>query len=63
MRKYFASIWTFLLLVLLVAPANAAIDLPEAIAVTDVETMAGVILTALGTIWCIRKIIKMTNKS
>lgn len=45
------------------APAYAAIDLPETIAVTDVETLAGVVLAALAAIWIVRKLIKLTNRS
>lgn len=43
--------------------AAAAIDLPETIAVTDVETLAGVVLAALAAIWIVRKLIKLTNRS
>lgn len=49
--------------VLLATPAFAAVTLPTAISVTDVESLAGLVLTALAVIWGIRKLIKLTNRS
>jgi hypothetical protein len=64
MNKGFLAFWVALTTFLVTATsASAAITLPESIDVTAVEGMAAIVLTALGTIWCIRKLIKMVNKS
>jgi hypothetical protein len=64
MRKLFTVLTTaFIAVGVFAQNALAAIDIPESIAVTDAETMAGVVLTALATIWVVRKLIKMVNKS
>lgn len=47
----------------LASQASAAITLPTALAVSDVEEMAGLALTGLAVIWAIRKLIKLTNRS
>jgi len=45
-------------------PAFAAVDLTGfAVDLTTVEAMAATILTALGGIWAIRKLIKTINRS
>jgi hypothetical protein len=64
MKKSFFAFWVVLTTFAITATnAFAAITLPEEIDVTAVEGMAAIVLTALGTIWCIRKLIKMVNKS
>lgn len=45
------------------ANAHAALTLPTEISITPVETLAGVIFTALAGMWIIRKVVKTTNKS
>ena len=42
---------------------DAAVTLPVALPVTDVETLAGLALVGLGVMWSIRKIIKTINRS
>lgn len=48
---------------LFTAPAFAAIDLPTAMSVADVETLAGLVIAGLAVMWGIRKVIKTTNRS
>jgi hypothetical protein len=61
MNKVFIYLLVFMAISL---PAYAVVILPSLAAyVAQVEIMAGVILTALATIWVIRKLIKMVNKS
>lgn len=48
---------------LLAMPAHAAVTLPTALDVADVETMAGLAVAGLAVIWGIRKIIKIVNRS
>lgn len=43
--------------------AHAALDLPTALSVADVETMAGLVVGGLAVMWGIRKVIKLTNRS
>lgn len=46
-----------------VAQAQAAIELPETLSVTDYETFVGTVLVALAVIWTGRKLIKLVNRS
>ena len=64
LKKCFAPVLAGLgVAVAAVTNASAAITLPTSIAITDMETYAGVILAALAGMWIIRKLIKTTNKS
>lgn len=49
--------------VLGVKAAEAAITLPTSISTSDIETLAGLILSALVVLWGVRKLVKLTNKS
>lgn len=48
---------------LLASNAHAAITLPTALSVADVETLAGLVIAGLAVMWAIRKVIKITNRS
>lgn len=62
MKKAYAGI-VGLVGVLGATAAQAAVDLPEALSLTDVETMAGLVIAGLAVMWGIRKVIKLTNRS
>lgn len=47
-----------------VAEAQAqGITLPTSVDVSDVETLTGTVLVGLFTIWAVRKVIKLANRS
>jgi len=61
MKKLFATLAVFFLMV---TNAFCAVDLTGvSLDTTTPETLAATIVTALGVIWGIRKIIKLVNRS
>jgi len=51
------------LLGLMMSVSYAQVKIPSSIDVTPIYQFAGVILSAIASIWVIRKIIKLGNKS
>jgi hypothetical protein len=41
----------------------AVVVLPQSVDVTGLEALVGLIVAALTAIWCVRKLIKYTNRS
>jgi len=50
-------------LLLSASSSFAALTLPTAMAVTDVEELAGLVIAGLAIMWGIRKVIKTVNRS
>ena len=63
MKKFSRVLGLGVVAALVTTGANAAVTLPTAVPVSDVETWAGAILVGLTVIWGVRKLIGMTNKS
>ena len=61
--KYMVMLAVCFSMFLQTSAAYAAVTLPTALPVTDVETLAGLALVGLGVMWSIRKIIKTINRS
>ena len=65
MKKLFTSIFTLIaMFFVVVGNAFCAVDLTNvSLDTTTPETLAATIVTGLGVIWGIRKIIKLVNRS
>lgn len=46
-----------------IGPALAEVPDEFTVDVASMETLAGMVLSALAVLWCIRKLIKTTNRS
>jgi hypothetical protein len=61
MIRYFVLL--FILIFCLMSRLWSAQVIPQEIDITGIEVLTALILSALGTIWVIRKIIKFVNRS
>ena len=63
MKKKVLSMLSAVGAVAVSAPAFAAITLPTELPMTDFETLMGLVLGGLATMWVVRKLIKSINRS
>ena len=64
LKSLFATLFAFAVLVGIPTASNAALDLSAvSVDTTPVFTLAGIIITAIASIWAIKKVIKLGNHS